>query len=199
MNALIVDPRADPFEAIHNLTKRELERSVADLPKEVTASLSDELRPSICEIGMFLMNRLAPYPTSFEACRAICDKFRHYDLYKVMTSLQEAVKAEDCSVIQSKSRDLSELFDKVWNDSNRPQTYANVVRGGVIMGVAVLGGVAAGPIGAVGGLLAGLGYNVVEKIIESKTDSVSEKIARQLVPNYLVNILDFRKKYDLGT
>jgi hypothetical protein len=66
-----------------------------------------------------------------------------------------------------------------------------------MIGPAVLGAVAAGPVAFVGGLLAGLGYTITEKILELETDSISERIAKSLTPNYLVNIFDFKKKHRL--
>ncbi len=196
LSVLIVDPRSNPFDAIHNVTRRELESTLVDLPKKVAADSGLDLRPPICEIGKFLMNKLAPYPTSFEACREMCDSYKHYDLHQVMLALQQAVKTEDYSGIRSESKQLSDILDNIWDDTKKIIKRANLIRAGIPLSIALLGEVAAGPIGAsVGGLLAKLGYDTVEKVIEIKTDSLSEKIAKYSVPNYLVNIFDFKKKY----
>jgi hypothetical protein len=198
LNTLIVDPRADPFDAIHNVTQRTIENTIADLGKDVNVRLDQDSHLSICEIGKFLMNKLSPYPTSFEACRAMCDTYKHYDLQQVMLALQQAARAEDYSEIKSESEQLSEILENIWNDTSKIGSRVNLIRAGIPLSIALLGEVAAGPIGAVtGGLLAKLGYEVLEKFMEMKTDSISEKIAKYSAPNYLVNVFNFKKRYDL--
>lgn len=54
---------------------------------------------------------------------------------------------------------------------------------------------AAGPIGTVGGLLAGLGFGVADKSIDFGTEGLSERLAKIKVRSYQANIYDFEQKY----
>lgn len=200
---LVVGPRTDPLHAIANTSRERIEKShgipALQTDEQAARSANVRSRVNVCEIGKFLMTKLAPYPESFEACRAMCDKFEIYDLVDTVNSLQAAVEAEDYSAIRSRGRDLSEVLDNIWQEANTIETNTALVRGGVTLGIAILGTVAAGPIGALGGILASLGYNAVEWFLETKTDALSEKAAKSLSPNYLVNIFDFRRKYNLDS
>jgi hypothetical protein len=61
--------------------------------------------------------------------------------------------------------------------------------------MAAIGSVVAGPIGAAGGLLTGLGYNVADKFIDLETEGLSEKLAKLKTKSYQANIYDFKEKY----
>jgi len=54
---------------------------------------------------------------------------------------------------------------------------------------------AAGPIGAAGGFLAGLGYSVADRFIDLKTEGLSERLAKLKTRSYQANIYDFKQKY----
>jgi hypothetical protein len=56
-------------------------------------------------------------------------------------------------------------------------------------------GALSGPVGGVGGLLAGLGINVASEIFTQ--DPIVEKCVKKTVQNHVVNIFDFRKKYNI--
>jgi hypothetical protein len=64
--------------------------------------------------------------------------------------------------------------------------------------MAAIGSIASVPIGTIGGLLAGLGYNVSDKIIDLGTDTLSEKMAKLSAKSYQANIYDFKKKYKIN-
>lgn len=203
LDELVVQPRTDPFDAISNLSRGRLEQmckrsrvfNEVDKMPEVVREGHD--RTYAREIGKFLMAKLAPYPESFEACRVMCDTYKHWDLQQVMVSLQQAVRSKDYSGIQAQGKNLSEALENAWLDASKLGRNTNLIRAGLTLAAAVLGTVAAGPVNAVGGVLAGLGYPVLDKVLELRTDSISERIASWLVPNYIVNIFDFRKKYPL--
>jgi hypothetical protein len=59
--------------------------------------------------------------------------------------------------------------------------------------------VAAGPIGALGSIMATVGYNAVEWYLDKKTDALSEKVVKSLSPKYLANIFDFGRKYEVDS
>jgi hypothetical protein len=202
LDLLVVRPRTDPLDAVSNIGRDVLEQSpglsrltTVDLPLQASQTVRERIHTP--ELGQFLMKKLAPYPESFEACRAMCDRYDHFELHQIMNSLQQAVMSENYSKMGCGTRDLSEALDKIWLDAKKFEDKARMVRAGLMIGPAVLGAVAAGPVAFVGGLLAGLGYTITEKILELETDSISERIAKSLTPNYLVNIFDFKKKHRL--
>ncbi|GAI26656.1 unnamed protein product [marine sediment metagenome] len=54
------------------------------------------------------------------------------------------------------------------------------------------------PISGIGGLLAGLGFEVAEKILDIRTSgSMSEKITKWTASSHVIHVYDFRKKYRL--
>jgi hypothetical protein len=61
--------------------------------------------------------------------------------------------------------------------------------------MAAIGSVAAGPIGAAEGFLAGLGYSVADKFIDLGTEGLSERLAKIKTKSYQANIYDFTEKY----
>ena len=61
--------------------------------------------------------------------------------------------------------------------------------------MAVIGSIAAGPIGATGVFLTGLGFEVLSKIVDVGSEGLSEKIAKLRTKSYQVNIYDFKQKY----
>ncbi len=191
---LILEPTFDIFGAIHNVSHEQLAMKT---PDGMALLVSQAPSPNLAEIGKFLMEKLAPYPTSYEACRAMCDKFSETDLYGVSTSLLQAVKSEEYSDILSNGKKLGDILDKLWEEADSIGSKTGFIRGGITIGIAVLGTVAAGPIGAVGGLLAALGYNIGEKMLELRTDSTSERIAKAVSPSYVVNVFDFKSRYGL--
>jgi hypothetical protein len=44
------------------------------------------------------------------------------------------------------------------------------------------------------GILAGIGFSAVDKIIGINLDSIGEKIAKFCSPNYLVTLYDFKER-----
>lgn len=66
---------------------------------------------------------------------------------------------------------------------------------GMPLSMAAIGSVVAGPIGAVGGFLAGLGYSVTDKFVDLGTEGLSERLAKLKTKSYQANIYDFKEKY----
>jgi hypothetical protein len=69
------------------------------------------------------------------------------------------------------------------------------LKAGVPLSMAAVGAVAAGPIGAVGGLLATLGFDVANQMLDLEIDGLSEKLAKIKTKSYQVNIFDFKSDY----
>jgi hypothetical protein len=147
-----------------------------------------------CEIGNFLMKKLTYAPQGLRACNELIDHYDAYDLQGVQKSLNEAIVSNNPDIVYKSSNELSEILANVWSDKTIPRRVKDL-QIGIPLFLAAIGGVAAGPIGATGGFLAGLGYNVVEKTIDLNTEGLSERLAKLKTKSYQANIYDFKKKY----
>ena len=192
---LIAAPAWELIKGIHNVNPAGLLNPVPLLLGKPEGNEVLTTLPRSLEIGKFLMQKLVPYPTGFEACRAMCDRYDHYDLQRVLCSLQEGVSGADYSEIESDRIKLTNLFENVWQDSIKVEQRKKMFGAGIPLALAVLGSTAGGLAGSFTGLLAGLGFAVADKLVDIQTDSLSEMAARHLTKGYLVNIFDFRKRY----
>jgi hypothetical protein len=140
------------------------------------------------------MRKLTYAPVGLDACKELMYHYNRYDLRKVQEAVNQAIVANNPDALRKNLEELSEILDNVWEDKTLPNRIKGL-RIGVPLSMAVIGSIASGPIGAIGGLLAGLGYNVVDKLIDLGTDGLSEKIAKLSAKSYQANIFDFKKKY----
>ncbi len=147
-----------------------------------------------CEIGRFLFTKLTYAPYGFDACKELIYHYDVHDLTRVEKSLNEAIVANNPNVTNQKAEELSEILDNVWKDKTLPRRIRGL-QAGIPISMAAIGSVAAGPIGIVGGFLAGLGYSVADKFIDLGTEGLSERLAKLKTKSYQVNIYDFKKKY----
>jgi hypothetical protein len=117
-------------------------------------------------------------------------------LRQVVNSLQRAVSEKDYSAIESGTSRLSEALDNVWADSRHVERNRNAISAGMTIGLGLVGSIASGPIGpAIGGLLSGFGFQVLEQILQVKTDSISDRLSKWITPDYLVNIYEFKREH----
>ena len=147
-----------------------------------------------CEIGKFLFKKLTYAPQGWRACNELIDEYDAYDLRKVAESLNDAIVANNPDIVNKSGEELSEILDNIWNDKAIPRRVKGL-KIGLPLSMAAIGSVAAGPIGAAGGFLAGLGFNVAHKFIDVETTGLSEKLAKLRTKSYQANIYDFKKKY----
>jgi hypothetical protein len=109
--------------------------------------------------------------------------------------LNEAILKNEPDIVEKNKSALSEILDNVWND----KAIVNRIKGlriGFPFSIAALGEIIAGPLGGIGGLLAGLGFEVANRLLEANEDGLDEKISKRFSQSYQVNIYDFKKKYD---
>jgi len=148
-----------------------------------------------CEIGKFLMKKLTYAPYGLDACKELMYHYDAYDLQKVQKSLNEAIVTNNPDVIRRNTEEFSEILDNVWSDRSIPRRVKGL-QIGLPLSMAVIGGVAAGPVGTAGGFLAGLGYSVADKLIDLETEGLSERLAKLKAKSYQANVYDFKKKYE---
>ena len=188
LGKIIVDTKLDAFN------------SDRIIPLEVLNNLSSCFSTSdlmemcnIHEIGENLLNKLTFMPESFDACKDVIARYDQEDLYKVSASLHKGITESNPDLISKKNTELSEIFDNVWDDAKLEKRIKGVNYGIPI--TMTLIGALSGPVGGVGGLLAGLGINVASEIFTQ--DPIVEKYVKKTVQNHVVNIFDFRKKYNI--
>ena len=146
------------------------------------------------EIGEFLLKELTYAPQGLRACYDLIDHYDAYDLQKVLESLNEAIVSNHPDIVNKSAEELSEILENTWNDPTIPRRVKGL-KIGIPLSMAAIGSVAAGPIGAAGGFLAGLGFDVAHKFIDVETTGLSEKLAKLRTNSYQVNVYDFKKKY----
>ena len=146
------------------------------------------------EIGVFLLRKLTHAPQGIRACNELIDHYDAYDLQKVQESLNEAIVQNHPDVVNKSAKEISEILDNVWNDKTIPRRVIGL-QIGIPLSIAAIGSVAAGPIGAAGGFLAGLGFDVLSKSLDVGAEGLSEKLAKLRTKSYQANVYDFKKKY----
>jgi hypothetical protein len=146
------------------------------------------------EIGKILVRKLTYAPVGLEACREVIYHYDAYDLRRVLEAVNQAIASNSPDVLNKGVGELSEILDNVWRDKTLPRRIKGL-QIGIPLSMAAIGSVSLGPIGTIGGLLAALGYTVMDKLIDLGTDGLSEKIAKLSAKSYQANIFDFKKKY----
>lgn len=189
---LIVESKLDAFKSDHIFSFEALTEFSQGFD---TLDLENSTY-NIHEIGKFLLNKLTFMPESFDACKDVISRYNQEDLYKVSASLHEGVIDSNPDIVCKKNIELSEILDNVWNDAKFEKRIKGV-NYGIPISTVLIGTLAAGPVGGVGGLLSGLGINVISEIIGVDQDSIAHKVAKKTVPSHIVNIFDFKKKYNL--
>lgn len=152
------------------------------------------------EIGKFLNDNLKLIiPKNLDGAIDLIDEYNLYDLRKVMNALNNGIANEKMDIIIEKSDDLSSIFINVWNEADKLKKRVNIARHAISFSCGVVGAAATMPIGGVGGLLTGLGFNVGDKMLdENKSyESISEKILKFGSQSYITHVYDFKKKHKL--
>jgi hypothetical protein len=184
---MVLHPIDDPIKA--NLA---LNISTIQKANQLGISSPSSLQRSIFpEIGSFLMKKCIHYPDSFEACKVLINCYEENDLYKVHSSLNEAVNNRDDSSIIQKSDEMGEILENVWEDttirSNAATYNFGITATCGIIGYSIGGGF--------GGLMASLGLKCIEK--SGHLNQFSELIAKKIATPYMATIYDFKSKYPL--
>lgn len=189
---LISNPQKSLFKSICNYDK-----SFIDFANECGNSYGIGINNAIpYEIGKFLLNKTTYYPETMSGCNKVIQEYDDQELYKVLGDLNDGVRRANIDVIVDKKIDISEILDNVWNDAKRLRMEAEGIRYGVSLSLGLIGELAGVLPGF--GIMAGLGFKAADTFLGIKNDSISEKIAKFVSPNYLVSIYDFKKKHALN-
>lgn len=187
----------DPLKGIKSFKRpdiRELQERFA-----LSSNVHEEMELP-CEVGKFLNDKLKLItPKNCDGAIELSDRYDLYDLRKVANVLNEAVEKKKIDVINEKSKEISVILENVWSDADKLKACVRYTRFGISFGIAITGFVATLPIAGIGGLLAGLGFQVADKIAEIKAyESISEKIVKWRTQSHIIHVYDFKKRYKLS-
>lgn len=186
---LIVDPVINPLRPIYNFDRNQL-TNVYNAESDPVSRVDEHIP---YEVGGSLLNKMIHYPETLDGCIKVLQKYDDYELSKVRSALNEGIKKENADAIADNRTNISEIFDNVWADSAEVNTNSSLVNCGVTLNLALIGTLATG----LPGILAGLGFQIVDKLWGCTGDHLSENIAKRVSPNHLVAIYEFKKKHGL--
>jgi hypothetical protein len=153
------------------------------------------------EVGLFLNNKLkVVIPKNVNGVLEVSDRYSPLDMASLVNALNQAVSKLETEKVAANTQQINSAFETAWNDALSLHKSANIAKHGISFGLATIGAIATMPIGGVGGLLAGLGFEVFERALEKKTlSSVSKRLVGYSKPNHLLQIYDFQEKYRLDS
>jgi hypothetical protein len=151
------------------------------------------------EIGRFLIDKkkLTNACDDFEVCKELCDCYRQGDLHKLLIDIQNGIADRDIDAIGSTKEELNITLDNLWKDSDSIRRRQKKLAKAIPASLAIIGELANQAVksGEGYGFLAGLlGYAVIDSVISSQGEGVSERLAKLRQKDYLVGIFDFNKK-----
>jgi hypothetical protein len=191
----LIEPIFDPLKASKNFSLSEIQYyNYHSLASKIPASTQQnfDVRSFPVEIGRFIMNQITLNPSSYYACIDVIQHYEQNELYKVLEALDEAIKDEKQDDVTIRISELNEIMEQCWKDAKVKQL-SEGVRFGISVAVGCVGLLAIPPMG----VLASLGFLAGDKALSRFEKSIADKIARSLNKQYLVNIYDFKQKYNL--
>lgn len=185
---LMINAFFDPLTPNYNI-------SLSKLQQHKLGFMTKTSNIKLPEMGKQIMKKLIPNANTFEGCQNLIQIYADNDLYKVMESFEKSIFTQQEYGFIKNEKELRLILDNVWKETGRMSNQAKGIELGIEATIGIVGTLVTLPLGAFGGLLAGLGYKIAEKY---SGGSFSENIMKRLRPNSLVNIYDFKKKYKLG-
>ena len=185
---MFVRPSLSPLKEINNF-------SIEQFTEFVELGKNYGITPQATipyEIGRFILEKLVRYPENLNSYWDIIQYYDDEELYKVLDALNEGVKEQNIDLIKDKKKDIPVILENVWAKTEKIKRNVKMAR----WSIGLVGGLSASLAGMGElGILAGLGFSAGDKIVGINLDSIGEKIAKFISPNYLVTIYDFKKKY----
>jgi hypothetical protein len=169
--------------AISNLTQESMTKNVTNL----------DSRMSIVDVGRLLLNKLTLGADGYLGCQALIDMYKDQDLQKLLKSVQDGIERKKIDIIESSSSELSTTLDNIWNNA-KVSKLSTGISYGVPLLLGTIGPIASQGIGGAAGILAGLGFRALDKII---TPRLTKEVAKLVNSDYLVAIYEFKKKYNI--
>lgn len=193
--AFINQPKLDTFKAPMSWSGN----AISFMLRGIRSATDGAYEPDVempFEIGRFL---LQPGKLTFmtgqsiEACKSIIDTYSQSDLYKVMKNLETGIRDNNIDVTMANRDELERILDNLWKDADSIRRKKDILSNGIPFALGLIGELASGFKGQ--GILAGLGFKAIDRIISGQKDGISERLAKWRQKNYMVGIFDFKQKY----
>jgi len=188
---LVAVPSIDRMKPIYNFSRDELATAV-EMGKKYDVKIQHRIPH---EIGKFILENIVFYPQTLDGCMEILQHYDERELWKVVHALDEGIKKTSPDLIDEKKQKLSEVLDSIWKDADKIKVNGLAISGGISLGIGIVGELATGTPGV--GLLSALGFQCVDRLTGIRLDSLSERIAKLVSPNYLVAVYDFKSRHPL--
>lgn len=194
--AFVNEPKLDTFKASMSWSGN----AISFMLRGIRSATDGAYEPDIempFEIGKFL---LQPGKLTFmtgeslEACKNIIGTYAQSDLYKIMKNLEAGIQDNNLDVTKANVHDLETVLDNLWKEADAIGLRRDRMKVGIPIALGVMGELASGFQSNLG-LLAGLGFVTIDRLIDTRKAVISEKLAKWRQKNYMVGIFDFKQKY----
>ena len=129
------------------------------------------------------------------------EHYKQNDLYKLLDSLQKAVYSGSKERLFTNIHDLDEILDNIWQDARKIKNLKEGISYGKAIVLGIGGPVLGYSLGDYPGLLASMGFSVASNLIGLKESYLNDKIIKLIkkdyMYNYMYNIYDFQKRFDI--
>jgi hypothetical protein len=91
-------------------------------------------------------------------------------------------------------------MNNFWKDAGKVKLVREGIKDGISVVIGGMGGFASSLIGiepTMVGLLASFGFNAVDRVLSKFEMPIGDKLARLLNNQYLINVYDFKERYNL--
>ncbi len=191
---VLLTPQFDSIKASCNVSLSHMKRSGINVKNK---QYDDIIFP--VDIGKHIMKKIVQNPSSYYGCINVIENYNQNDLYNLLYSLDTAVKNNNKDLFEKNAGEINTILDNVWKDAKKIEGQKENIRSGISLTLGLIGGLATSMIGGYPGILAGLGFNIADRKLETSNLSLSEKIVKTVNSDFLVNVYDFTKKYPLKT
>lgn len=192
---VLIRPYIDPLKPIFSQLRNIL---------EIQEPLKCHLQPSQVEfpheIGKFLNDKLKLIvPKNMEGAIELSQGYEQVDLRNVMNALNKGIQEGNIKEIVGGTKEMSTILEEIWSRTATVNRQAKFIqKWGISLAVAAIGSIVSLPLGGYPGLLAGLGFTVVDKLLGEKVSkAISEDIVKLTTPNHVMHLYDFKKKHRL--
>jgi hypothetical protein len=143
------------------------------------------------DIGRFLLHQIVRFADSPDGCRRVMEMYDDEGLASLRAKMYRAVQEENPDALSKAAEEIKSASQQVWDRLDRLE-WANIL-GKVVptVSIGIVGALATGIPGE--GLLSGLGFPVIDKLVGGRiSQSVKGGIGRLAGVNHLVALYDFK-------
>jgi hypothetical protein len=192
----LLDPYLDPLRPI-----RTQARDIGEFEREILNPFGLKAASNVefpFEVGKFLAEKLRLIvPKNMEGAIEVAERYDQADIKGAVEALDEAIKQEKPNAAIAKAKQISEMCEDIWRRTEKVRKKQEYVQKyGVSLSFAAIGSIVTLQLGGLGGLLTGLGFSVVDKLLGEKASrGISRRITKWTTASHMVHLYDFRRRY----